>query len=245
VFTQSIFQDGKHTNMTMKNNWDFTDPGFTGEPTNSDSIKAFLHAQFYGTGVPVDWSWDGGVGATYTQYAFPWDPTKVGFIYRTPENLAYSNATVKTLATGNFPAGDLNWWPTQKAAWLLAGGSATDKTALDALPGGYEAPKTTAVKPVGGGTPLEYRLEANYPNPFNPSTTIKYTVAQAGMVKLAIYDILGREVRSLVNTNMPAGDQSVQWDGRDLNGKTVSSGVYFYKLQAGSFVSTKKMMLLK
>lgn len=243
LFTLGLFSDGKHTNMSMKHNMDTYNPGFVQAPTNSDSIKAFLHSQFYGTGVNVDWSWDGGSGATYKQYLFPWNTTNAGLMWRVPENLSYSNAAMKTFGTGGYPVGDLNWFPTQKAAWLAAGGSAADMTALNALTAG--ADPLLSVQPVPGAAPARFELEANYPNPFNPSTTIKYSLSATSNVKLVVYDVLGREVRTLVNGNMPAGSQSVQWDGRDAKGNTVGSGVYFYKLTAGSFVSTKKMMMLK
>jgi len=94
----------------------------------------------------------------------------------------------------------------------------------------------------------EFILEQNYPNPFNPSTKIRYTipqvianvVKQSQLVTLKVYDILGNEVLTLVNEDNPAGSYEVNFDAKGL-----SSGIYFYKLQAGSFVETKKMILLK
>ncbi len=88
--------------------------------------------------------------------------------------------------------------------------------------------------------PENYTLYQNYPNPFNPSTTIKYSIPQASFVTLKIYDILGREVTSLVNGDKPAGTYNVEFRGSNL-----SSGVYFYRLQAGSFTQTKKFILMK
>lgn len=93
--------------------------------------------------------------------------------------------------------------------------------------------------------PLNYRLEQNYPNPFNPVTQIEYTLPRRSYVQISIYNILGRNVRTLVNREKSAGIHSVTWDGIDEVGNTVSSGVYFYKLIAGDFVSSKKMLLLK
>ncbi len=241
VRTSNMFKT--HPNMSFSHNFDKASPGFTLAPTNQDSLTAFLHAQFYATSVNVDWGWDGGTGATYQQHTFPWQANKTGFFYRTPENLTYSNNGLKTGAIGGFPMGDLNWYPTQKAAWMAAGGSTADITAMKALPAGFTAVLGIDQKP--GAVPAQYSLEANYPNPFNPSTTIKYALSAAGVVKLVVYDLLGREVRTLVNGNMPAGNQSVQWDGKNANGSTVGSGVYFYKLTVGSFTATKKMTLLK
>ena len=88
--------------------------------------------------------------------------------------------------------------------------------------------------------PALYKLEQNYPNPFNPATTIKYLIPESGLVTLKVYDILGREIVTLVDDYKPAGKYKTEFNARSL-----PSGVYFYKIQAGSFVETKKMILLK
>ncbi len=85
-----------------------------------------------------------------------------------------------------------------------------------------------------------FELEQNYPNPFNPSTTIKFQVPKNSFVSLKVYDVLGREVATLINGNKKAGQYNIKFDASKF-----SSGIYFYKLQAGDFVSTKKMILLK
>jgi hypothetical protein len=89
-------------------------------------------------------------------------------------------------------------------------------------------------------TPLRFNLEQNYPNPFNPSTTIKYALPRASQVNLSVYDILGREVSVLVNDRRDAGVYEVKFDGSNL-----ASGVYFYRLQAGTYVETKKLLLVR
>lgn len=88
--------------------------------------------------------------------------------------------------------------------------------------------------------PSEYTLEQNYPNPFNPSTTVKYSIPEAGNVELKIYDIIGNEVATLVNETQTPGSYEVQFNAAHL-----ASGVYIYSLRAGSFVQTKKMILMK
>jgi hypothetical protein len=103
---------------------------------------------------------------------------------------------------------------------------------------------TTAVKN-RGDLPATFELSANYPNPFNPSTTIRYGIPQDGPVSLVIYNILGQQIRTLVDTPMMAGRYSVVWDGRNQSGTTLSSGVYFYRLQAGPTALVRKMLLLK
>jgi hypothetical protein len=98
----------------------------------------------------------------------------------------------------------------------------------------------TSIGGTGGNTPLAYSLQQNYPNPFNPSTTIAFELPVASQVSLTIYDMLGRVVSVLVNEREGAGVHEVKFDGINL-----ASGVYFYRLQAGSFVQTKKLVLTK
>jgi len=88
--------------------------------------------------------------------------------------------------------------------------------------------------------PTEFSLEQNYPNPFNPATTIKYDIKERTNVELKVFDILGREIITLVNEEKTAGAYSVEF-----NATSLPSGVYFYQLSAGNFVETKKMVLLK
>lgn len=85
----------------------------------------------------------------------------------------------------------------------------------------------------------------NYPNPFNPSTTISYELKEANNVSVEIYNAKGQLVRNLLNEAKTAGDYDVEWNGRDNNGLSVASGVYLYKIQAGKYSNTKKMMLMK
>ncbi|MDH4038012.1 MAG: beta-propeller fold lactonase family protein [Candidatus Krumholzibacteria bacterium] len=92
---------------------------------------------------------------------------------------------------------------------------------------------------------LSYGLEQNMPNPFNPTTTIKYALAQDGPVSLTIYDVRGARVRELVNERQRADVYKVVWDGTNDRGQHVSSGMYFYRLSAGKFTQTRKMLLLK
>jgi hypothetical protein len=96
-----------------------------------------------------------------------------------------------------------------------------------------------------GQTPYAFALEQNYPNPFNPTTRIVYTIPSALQTNLIVYDLLGREVTTLVNEVQHAGEHSVQWDGLNSVGTSVSSGVYFVRLTAGDFEKTMKMMLMK
>ena len=93
--------------------------------------------------------------------------------------------------------------------------------------------------------PVTHNLFQNYPNPFNPSTIISYAIPNVSYVSLKIYDVLGREVKTLVNSEQPIGIHSVQWNGDNNYGNKVSSGIYLYKIVAGNFIMTKKMLLLE
>ena len=93
--------------------------------------------------------------------------------------------------------------------------------------------------------PEQFLLHQNYPNPFNPTTTIAFTIPKNSQVYLGIYDITGKLIKTLIDAPIEAGYHTVVWDGTDDNGRSVSSGVYFYKLKSKGYEETKKMLLLK
>jgi hypothetical protein len=96
------------------------------------------------------------------------------------------------------------------------------------------------ILPISNIIPDRFILDQNYPNPFNPATNIKFSIPASHDVKIAVYDILGRELTVLVNEKLMPGEYNVSWDASGF-----SSGIYFYKLEAGSFIATKKMILMK
>ena len=93
--------------------------------------------------------------------------------------------------------------------------------------------------------PTQFALENNYPNPFNPTTTIEYSLAKLTDVKVTIFNIRGQRVATLVNARQPQGAYRMEWNARDDYGNRVSSGMYLYRIEAGNFVKTKKMLLMK
>ena len=95
------------------------------------------------------------------------------------------------------------------------------------------------------GLPTSFALEQNYPNPFNPGTWLRFGLPTASTVNLTVYNLLGQEVSTVISGELEAGVHSVYWDGSSSAGHQVSSGIYFYRLEANDFVATKKMMLLK
>ena len=93
--------------------------------------------------------------------------------------------------------------------------------------------------------PDGFSLEQNYPNPFNPETKISYKLTNSAYISLNVYDLLGREIKTLVSKDQTAGSYTVSWDGKDESGNIVPSGIYLYTLKAGSFTESKKMILMK
>ena len=104
---------------------------------------------------------------------------------------------------------------------------------------------STDVATDDAGAVSSYRLHPNFPNPFNPSTRIRYDVPSAGFVRLRIFDPSGRLVRALASHNESPGTKIVEWNGRDENGAPVASGVYFCRLDEPGFTETRKMVILR
>jgi hypothetical protein len=98
---------------------------------------------------------------------------------------------------------------------------------------------------VGNEIPNQYALSQNFPNPFNPSTMINYSIPNSSLVSIVIYDLLGREVKTLINTEQNAGNYQVLWNGDNNYGSKVSSGTYFYSIRSSDFHQVRKMILLK
>lgn len=93
--------------------------------------------------------------------------------------------------------------------------------------------------------PDNYKLHQNYPNPFNPTTSIKFSVHKKSDIRLSIYDMLGREVRTFFVSKAEPGTKTIEWDGKDNSGRIMSSGIYLCRMTADKFVESRKMILLK
>jgi len=111
--------------------------------------------------------------------------------------------------------------------------------------GRFSVKTVTAVDNKSNLIPKEFAVSQNYPNPFNPSTVINYALPKSSLVTIKIYNILGQEVKTLINSQRQAGYYTVQWNGDNNFGRTVASGIYIYRVEAGQYVKTMKMMLLK
>ncbi|MGH1366605.1 MAG: PKD domain-containing protein [Calditrichia bacterium] len=108
----------------------------------------------------------------------------------------------------------------------------------------YHGPLTVTLEDGDDQTPATFALDQNYPNPFNPSTTIRYSLKNDVRTRLTVYNVLGEKITTLVDGNQIAGAKSITWFGDDDNGNRVASGVYIYRIEAGSFVKSRKMILL-
>ncbi len=124
--------------------------------------------------------------------------------------------------------------------WAVGEGNTILKTTDGGINWFQQSIGTTNTEEEKNNMPAQFVLEQNYPNPFNPTTSIRYQVSGSSNVSLEVYDVLGKEVTTLVNEEKPTGTYKVSFNASEL-----SSGIYFYKLQAGSLVETKKMILMK
>ena len=185
------------------------------------------------------------------------------WIFQVAQNLTVANGAIITLS-GGAQASNVFWQVAgqvtlgttaamkgillcQTAIAMSTGaslnGRALAQTAVT-LDGNAVTTPAAATAVANGLAPREFALFQSYPNPFNPSTRIQYDLAKAGQVSLKVYNVLGNAVVTLVNAHQEAGSYTVPFNSNE-GGLTLSSGVYFYRLEAGSFVSTKKLILMK
>ncbi|MEF3695371.1 MAG: chitobiase/beta-hexosaminidase C-terminal domain-containing protein [Candidatus Cloacimonadota bacterium] len=176
------------------------------------------------TSVEMSWSWPGEVPDYVTGY----------YVYRNgipyqwfsePLTLSYTDLNIVIGNTYEYQI-----YAQCNGSYLIAGGSAV-VTATDS-----DDPSA----PI-----LETALLGNYPNPFNPSTTLSFSLVETSPVELVIFNARGQRVRSLVNRTLSSGMHSVVWDGRDEQGQSASSGIYFYRMHTGKYSSTRKMIMMK
>jgi hypothetical protein len=223
--TQAMFDDNTNYPYLIEGTWYEKCPNFT-DPKDLltvgvDSIKAFSVGTVDTTSGDVLMVWRKVATDLNTDYIYSDWPI--------PVNLAYDDADLLEGGLGGFPVGDLNWFPTQKAAW-----EAQKNTELSAINDQLSI-KETAKKA------SNFKLNQNFPNPFNPTTTISYTIPKSGNVTLKVFNMLGHEVATLVDGYNNANQAySIEFDGTSL-----SSGVYFYTLTFDNKTVSKKMVLMK
>ena len=232
-----------------KSYWDI-DPVFTTGPGNLDSILAWLSYKYDDAVTDyADWSVTSPV--SYDDQGQPvvnWPPAF---------DLSYSNEYMKVGATDGLPMGDLNWFPDAKATYLANRDaniaalvdSITNATALhipfDSLSERITIDDLVSVESDVTNIPNKYYLSNNYPNPFNPSTAIRFGLPEQSAVTLSIFNILGQKVYEETAKNLAAGEHLF-----NFNASQLSSGIYIYNIHAvgingKDFTASKKMMLLK
>jgi hypothetical protein len=144
---------------------------------------------------------------------------------------------------GAFSKASRAYSPPAPGDWVLVVDGNDHDGEFD-VPGGDPPAVATSVAETPSPRPLA-RLDQNHPNPFNPTTTITYEIVADTRLSLEVFDAAGRRVRTLYSGVQSAGRHSTPWDGRDDGGRTVASGIYFYRLRAGEVCLTKKMLLVK
>ncbi|HDQ00515.1 MAG TPA: T9SS type A sorting domain-containing protein [bacterium] len=161
----------------------------------------------------------------------------------------YGDAQVQGLLTLNYPGGNYQISP-ETPVWRIQYSTSLADTFLIVLVhavSGAVIPPVSGIDDasVAGEIPETFGLSQNYPNPFNPDTEIRYQLPAACHVSLKIYNLMGQQIKTLVNRKQPAGYYAVRWDGKDSNGQNLTSGVYLYRIQAGSFAAGKKLVLIR
>ncbi|MCA9734113.1 T9SS type A sorting domain-containing protein [candidate division KSB1 bacterium] len=221
--TQALFDSVAFPFMNSANLFDSTYPGFINPPTDTTLLKNWLYHK-WNDGADAPWAWK-----PENSFQRLW-PLK--------ENLAYTNDTLLTAGMGGFPLGDLyHWFPERYVEWDAQRGNENTRIAhwRDI---GYDS-IFTAIGEVQI-QPTQFGLSQNYPNPFNPTTKIDYSLADKGRVSLKVFDLLGREIITLVEGTRPAGEHTVTFEAGEL-----ASGIYIYQLRSGQFVESKKFLIIK
>jgi hypothetical protein len=237
----SVFAADRYNNDVYKS----TDNGMTWSALHTNIIYPYaltatatnVYAGSHGNGVYVSTdngtTWGSAAGGTLDGYvnALATDGTA---IYAGTDGGVYC-----------LPSSSGSWGPvnTDLAVLKVTSCLVTGGTLFVGTAGGgawKRALTELSVGPSSNEVPAQFSLSQNYPNPFNPNTTIKFELPTSSHVSLTVYDILGREASVLVNEKREAGAYEVKFDGSNL-----ASGVYFYRIQAGSFVQTKRLLLLR
>jgi len=164
-------------------------------------------------------------------------------IYFNKEQQAYGQAPFTSLSGVEYPYDDLN-----------IGDHRTDQHYPYTFEGKIDEVRisniaryviTDVKEKLGDNLPYRFELSQNYPNPFNPVTTMEYNLPRKSNVTIEVYNVLGQKIRTLLDREKSAGSYTITWDGKTANGQPAATGVYLYSFQAGDYVETKKMILLK
>ncbi|MBM4171387.1 MAG: T9SS type A sorting domain-containing protein [Ignavibacteria bacterium] len=153
--------------------------------------------------------------------------------FSTIPNVKETNVEIKGLEVG------------KKYYWRVLSKANNGSVSMYSATGSFSTSNSVTSVEENSELPSKYELHQNYPNPFNPTTRITFSLSENSFVSLKIYDMLGREIKSLVSNEVVSGNHSVEWNGTDNFGNKVASGTYVYRITAGNFISVKKMLLIK
>lgn len=237
--TAAIFADNDRYPRITEGTWIFGgDPNFVDDMgLMSDGVDKLVEYSIRAANLAN--------ASTMPKWRHPNNPAvEIGYIrpdWPVPVDLSYTNEAYLTAGLGGFPLGDLNWFPEKKEAWEAV----KDDLYAELEAALNEGRPTTSVREVAGSIPSTIYLSQNYPNPFNPTTQIEFSLPEQTTVTLEVFDITGRHIATLLNGELNSGNYLVTWNATDQSGRLVSSGVYFYRLQAGNFVETRRMVFLK
>lgn len=203
-------------------------------PTPPDcNTDPYLTSEFY--------NMQQGLDKCGSPFIYNGQPKK--FVYNgNPEAGSGWNSSVSGDVRMTMNIGPFNLAPNQTSTFIVVALIAQGTNNLNSVTKlkQYAATIPISVQTISSNLPKQFSLSQNYPNPFNPTTNIKFEIPKSEFVNIRVFDIVGREVKELVNQNMSAGEYKVDFDGSSLE-----SGVYFYRITAGSFVETRKMILVK
>lgn len=235
-------------NFTIGKSWGDFDPGFVNNPSKVDSMLGWCYSNWvtkadypdWRITPPITWNTDGTPNLN-------WPPDM---------DLSYTNKHLKTGGTDGLPLGDLNWFPDAKTtyeankdAYIAAIRDSMVNATSVYEPGNAESalitPDMVGIEDANGKTPSGFYMSNNYPNPFNPTTTVEFGITQPSKVIFSVYNVLGKKVYEVTEKNVKAGAHKVEF-----NASSLSSGIYIYRVKAigangKTFNSYKKMTLIK
>ena len=253
----SIFSDAYTDVATNYNpNWGQSGHGTVNtafDPTGNATNFVLAYTNFNYQGTELTQTDASAMDYLHVDVWSPADPS-VSILQVSPINNGTGAAEVLTTidyATGTWTSVDIPKASFTEMTWdgvfqlKFAANGAGSTTPIDVYLDNVYLWRETFLSLVGDLTPEVFALHQNYPNPFNPITQIKYDLPEDALVNITIYDLMGRSIKSLVNSNQSAGYRSIQWNATNNLGEPVSAGMYIYALQAGEFRQTKKMVLLK
>ena len=207
-----------------------TDESYLPSNITPDRDNNRLGMCFFFHKAPIDKTWDLTGGDQYfyfDQRATSGDWTEYNVIVKSPEDAAGVSCRARFTS---YPVGRV-WYDDFSIQPLN----------VEQIPTGISDPSNYAKIQM----PEEFKIAKNYPNPFNPTTTIEYSVPKDGKIQIAVYNVLGCKVRTLLHGFRNAGNHQIQWDGKNDAGSTLASGVYLVTLRSGNFVTAKRMSLIK